>query len=88
MLKHQRASVGSGCTTFLKTIANQRFGYTNVAGEVLYGPFTDKEFKQYRGEVVYNQEDDVHHATLVCLPRTSHMGGGLPRPPFLLQKCY
>jgi ABC-type multidrug transport system ATPase subunit len=56
---------GSGCTTFLKVIANQRFGYTGVDGEVLYGPFDAKTFaKQYRGEAVYNQEDDVHHPTL------------------------
>lgn len=56
---------GSGCTTFLKVIANQRFGYTSVDGEVLYGPFTSKEFeKRYRGEAVYCQEDEVHHPTL------------------------
>jgi len=56
---------GAGCTTFLKVIANQRFGYTTVDGEVLYGPFTNKEFEeQYRGEAVYCQEDDVHHPTL------------------------
>lgn len=55
---------GSGCTTFLKTIANQRYGYTGVTGEVLYGPFTADEFNQYRGEAVYNQEDDLHHPTL------------------------
>ncbi|OTB09671.1 hypothetical protein M426DRAFT_50610 [Hypoxylon sp. CI-4A] len=55
---------GSGCTTFLKSIANQRWGYTSVEGDVLYGPFTAKEFEQYRGEAVYNQEDDMHHATL------------------------
>ncbi|CZR61096.1 protein SNQ2 [Phialocephala subalpina] len=56
---------GSGCTTFLKVIANQRFGYTGVNGEVLYGPFDANTFaKQYRGEAVYNQEDDVHHPTL------------------------
>ncbi|CZS90575.1 hypothetical protein WAI453_004112 [Rhynchosporium graminicola] len=56
---------GSGCTTFLKVIANQRFGYTGVDGEVLYGPFDSPTFaKQYRGEAVYNQEDDVHHPTL------------------------
>lgn len=56
---------GSGCTTFLKVIANQRFGYTGVEGDVLYGPFDAKTFgKQYRGEAVYNQEDDVHHPTL------------------------
>lgn len=55
---------GSGCTTFLKTIANQRYGYTSVTGEVLYGPFNDKEFRQYRGEALYNEEDDIHHPTL------------------------
>lgn len=55
---------GSGCTTFLKTIANQRYGYTSITGEVLYGPWTAEEFNQYRGEAVYNGEDDMHHATL------------------------
>ncbi|KAK4939048.1 ATP-binding cassette transporter snq2 [Elasticomyces elasticus] len=56
---------GSGCTTFLKVIANQRFGYTGIEGEVLYGPFDSSTFaKQYRGEAVYNQEDDIHHPTL------------------------
>lgn len=56
---------GSGCSTFLKVIANQRFGYTKIDGEVLYGPADAKTFaKRYRGESVYNQEDDVHHPTL------------------------
>lgn len=55
---------GSGCTTFLKSITNQRYGYTAVEGDVLYGPFTAAEFEKYRGESVYNQEDDIHHATL------------------------
>jgi ABC-type multidrug transport system ATPase subunit len=56
---------GSGCTSFLKVIANQRYGYTSVDGEVSYGPFSSEEFdKRYRGESVYLQEDDVHHPTL------------------------
>ena len=56
---------GSGCTTFLKVIANQRVGYTGVDGEVLYGPFDSETFaKRFRGEAVYNQEDDIHHPTL------------------------
>jgi ATP-binding cassette, subfamily G (WHITE), member 2, SNQ2 len=56
---------GSGCTTFLKVISNQRFGYTGVDGQVMYGPFDDKTFANaYRGEAVYNQEDDVHHPSL------------------------
>ena len=55
---------GSGCTTFLKSIANQRYGYTSVEGEVLYGPWTATEFNRFRGETVYNAEDDLHHPTL------------------------
>lgn len=57
---------GSGCTTFLKVIANQRFGYTGVEGEVNYGPFDATHFsKHYRGEAVYNQEDDIQYVFLV-----------------------
>ncbi|PGH27237.1 hypothetical protein AJ80_01194 [Polytolypa hystricis UAMH7299] len=56
---------GAGCTTFLKVISNQRFGYTGVEGEVKYGPFDADTFaKRFRGESVYSQEDDVHHPTL------------------------
>ncbi|PVI00433.1 ABC transporter CDR4 [Periconia macrospinosa] len=56
---------GSGCTTFLKVIANQRYGYTGVDGKVLYGPFESNLFeKRYRGEAVYCEEDENHHPTL------------------------
>ena len=56
---------GSGCTSFLKVIANQRFGYTHVGGEVLYGPYEANHFaKRFQGEAVYNLEDDIHHPTL------------------------
>ena len=56
---------GSGCSTFLRVIANQRSGYTGVDGEVSYGPFDAHSFaKGYRGEAIYCQEDDIHHATL------------------------
>ena len=53
------------CTSFLKTIANNRFGFLSVNGDVSYGGIPAREMgKRYRGEVVYNQEDDVHAATL------------------------
>lgn len=56
---------GSGCTTFLKVITNQRYGYTDIKGEVLYGPFDAPTFaKLYRGEAVYNEENDIHYPTL------------------------
>jgi ABC-type multidrug transport system ATPase subunit len=53
---------GSGCTTFLKVISNQRYGYTKVDGNVQYGPFDSDLFeKRYRGEAVYCEEEENHH---------------------------
>ncbi|CAN8097481.1 unnamed protein product [Discula destructiva] len=56
---------GSGCSTFLKAVANNRESYAAVKGEVTYGGIpAEKQIKMYRGEVAYNQEDDVHFANL------------------------
>ncbi|KAK4580023.1 ATP-binding cassette transporter snq2 [Recurvomyces mirabilis] len=56
---------GSGCSTFLKVLGNQRFGYESVDGEVAYGGTNWHEMlKKYRGEVLYNGEDDLHYATI------------------------
>lgn len=55
----------SGCSTFLKTIANKRNGFIDTKGQVLYGGIgADEMAKRYLGEVVYSEEDDQHHATL------------------------
>ncbi|KAF5375215.1 hypothetical protein D9758_000491 [Tetrapyrgos nigripes] len=56
---------GSGCTTFLKTMANNREDYAYVGGEVLYAGMDARAMAEhYKGEVVYNEEDDRHIATL------------------------
>ncbi|KZO94469.1 ABC-transporter [Calocera viscosa TUFC12733] len=56
---------GSGCTTFLKTISNRRGEYLGVGGRVEYAGIGAEEMeRQYKGEVVYNQEDDIHLPTL------------------------
>lgn len=48
---------GSGCTTFLKAIANDRVTFGSVLGEVLYeGIDAQTMQKYYKGEVVFNQE--------------------------------
>lgn len=48
---------GSGCTTFLKTIANERGSYAGVSGDVRYAGIDNAEMnKHYKGEVVYNGE--------------------------------
>jgi ABC-type multidrug transport system ATPase subunit len=56
---------GSGCSTFLKTIANDRETYAEVTGDVHYGGISaEEQHKQYKGEVNYNGEDDVHFANI------------------------
>ncbi|KAI5864255.1 ABC-2 type transporter [Durotheca rogersii] len=56
---------GSGCTTFLKTFCNQRSGFQDVVGDVTYGGVDAKRMaKDFRGEIIYNPEDDLHYATL------------------------
>jgi ABC-type multidrug transport system ATPase subunit len=56
---------GSGCSTFLKTIANQRGAFSKVIGDVTYNGIPSQEFgASYGGEAVYNDEDDVFLPTL------------------------
>ena len=56
---------GSGCSTFLKAIANKRDEYASVTGDVSYGGINAQEQQaHYRGEVIYNPEDDQHLPTL------------------------
>ena len=56
---------GSGCSTFLRALANHRNTFAAVEGEVLYGGMTAAEQdKHYRGEVIYNPERDTHLPSL------------------------
>ncbi|RAL01405.1 putative ABC transporter [Aspergillus ibericus CBS 121593] len=56
---------GSGCSTFLKVIGNQRSGYKSVEGDVRYGGADAETMAdKYRSEVLYNPEDDLHYPTL------------------------
>lgn len=58
-------SPGSGCTTLLKMIANQRDEYHSVTGDVWYDSLSPEELrKYYRGDVTYCPEDDIHFPTL------------------------
>ncbi|KAI0943006.1 hypothetical protein AcW1_002753 [Taiwanofungus camphoratus] len=56
---------GAGCSTLLKTLANQRSEYHAIEGNVQYDALTPEEIhKHYRGDVQYSPEDDVHFPTL------------------------
>ncbi|KAJ8107892.1 hypothetical protein ONZ43_g6590 [Nemania bipapillata] len=56
---------GAGCSTFLKVITNNRESFAAVEGNISYGGIeAERQKKMYRGEVNYNPEDDIHHASL------------------------
>jgi ABC-type multidrug transport system ATPase subunit len=56
---------GAGCSTFLKVIANNRGSYQAVEGDVIYGGITSSKMdRRFRGEAVYNAEDDQHMPSL------------------------
>lgn len=56
---------GAGCTSLLKVLSNIRAPYTRIGGEVSYGGIDPATFaKYYRGQVVYNEEEDLHYPTL------------------------
>lgn len=68
---------GSGCSTLLRVIANQRDSFAGVDGEVQYGRLSSKEAaKAYSGDIVFNSEDDIHRP---LLPVAKTLGSALVR---------
>ncbi|CAG7560608.1 unnamed protein product [Fusarium equiseti] len=55
---------GSGCTTLLNILANNRRGYEEVTGDVHYGSMTADEARQYRGQIIMNTEEEIFFPTL------------------------
>lgn len=56
---------GAGCTSFLKTVASYRDGFRSIEGDIVYEGFDHKKIETlFRGDVVYEPEDDVHFPTL------------------------
>lgn len=59
---------GAGCSTFLKTVASQTYGFhVDETSEINYSGLTVKEVEStFRGDVVYCAESDIHfpHVTV------------------------
>ena len=57
---------GSGCSTFLKTLAGEMNGiYKDKESKMNYQGISDKQMKnQFRGEAIYTAETDVHFPQL------------------------
>lgn len=55
----------AGTSTLLRVLSNMRAAYTSVQGDVTYGGIDAQEFgKYFKGEVCYNEEEDLHYPTL------------------------
>ncbi|KAL8291564.1 hypothetical protein RQP46_002542 [Phenoliferia psychrophenolica] len=56
---------GSGCSTLLRAIANERGAFIKVEGNVQYSTIDASEAgKYYNGEIVFNNEEDAHYPIL------------------------
>lgn len=57
---------GSGCSTFLKTLAGLTGAYAGIEGVVNYGTLLSgsKDFRPYQSLVCYNSEEDDHDPNL------------------------
>ncbi|GJJ10736.1 hypothetical protein Clacol_004963 [Clathrus columnatus] len=56
---------GSGCSTFLKVLANERKGFEHVYGEISYDGISPTTMERhYRGDIAYVPEDDIHFPSL------------------------
>lgn len=55
---------GSGCTSLLRVLSNDRETFDEVDGETRYGSMDHIEARRYRQQIMFNNEDDVHFPTL------------------------
>ncbi|CAH0037575.1 unnamed protein product [Clonostachys solani] len=55
---------GSGCTSLLRVLSNDRGSFPEVTGEMYYGSMNHKEARKFRQQIVLNTEDDIHFPTL------------------------
>jgi ATP-binding cassette subfamily G (WHITE) protein 2 (SNQ2) len=55
---------GSGCTSLLRALSNDRDSFDEVVGEIRYGSMNHKEAKRFRQQIMFNNEDDIHFPTL------------------------
>jgi ABC-type molybdenum transport system ATPase subunit/photorepair protein PhrA len=56
---------GSGCTSFLKAVANKRSSFKSVEGDVFYGSMVPHEAAKYRGSMLYNSEGMISLGTFM-----------------------
>ena len=47
---------GSGCTSFLRVLSNDRESFDEIDGETRYGSVDHKAAKRFRQQIMFNNE--------------------------------
>ncbi|OJJ50398.1 hypothetical protein ASPZODRAFT_110765 [Penicilliopsis zonata CBS 506.65] len=55
---------GSGCTSLLRVLSNDRATFDQITGETHYGSMDHVEARRFRQQIMFNNEDDIHFPTL------------------------
>ncbi|CAG9946232.1 unnamed protein product [Clonostachys rosea f. rosea IK726] len=55
---------GSGCTSLLSVLANNRRGFEEVTGDVYFGSMAAEEAKRYRAQIIMNTEEEIFYPSL------------------------
>ncbi|KAK5681587.1 hypothetical protein LTS10_006120 [Elasticomyces elasticus] len=80
---------GSGTTSLLKILSNDRSEFKDVSGNVWYGNAGPREAAQFRHQIVMNTEEDLHFPTLTVAETLKFASSSkLPgtRPEHLVEK--
>ncbi|KAJ5365460.1 multidrug resistance protein CDR1 [Penicillium concentricum] len=70
---------GSGCTSLLKILSNQREEFEAVEGDVHFGSLGSTEARELRNYIVMNTEEDLHFPTLT-VEQTTNFATSTKRP--------
>lgn len=53
---------GSGCTSLLRVLSNDRDSFDEVAGETRFASMDHKEAKRYRQQIMFNNEGTLQYS--------------------------
>ncbi|GAA5959842.1 hypothetical protein JCM21900_005250 [Sporobolomyces salmonicolor] len=71
---------GSGCSTLLRAITNQRDSFARIDGDFHYGQMNAREAsKYYKGDIIFNSEEDIH-TPILTVSETLHSALELKHP--------
>lgn len=56
---------GSGCTSLLRILSNDRDSYDEITGKTRYGSMDHKAAEQFRQQIMFNNEGSLIHVRYI-----------------------